>query len=166
MALGPFCSQIIHSMLVEIFYSVSSGGPGKSTLFRKSNQMIPIGKRWATFLFVNTHVYGHVDAICNNKFKWNWHSVGYILKLTNLPVMLQQVDKALQSKLSLALHLPVGLTSLIGIWEKGHIRADHNLTFVVSGAAGACGSIAGQVTSIHTLNTLLVAYIYLYGLEH
>ena len=39
-----------------------------------------------------------------------------------------------------------GLTSYIGIREKAHIKPDSNQAMVISGAAGACGMAAGQVT--------------------
>lgn len=38
-----------------------------------------------------------------------------------------------------------GLTALLGVREKGHVIKGAKQTMVVSGAAGACGCIAGQV---------------------
>lgn len=38
-----------------------------------------------------------------------------------------------------------GLSAFFGIREKGHVTKDAKQTMVVSGAAGACGSVAGQV---------------------
>lgn len=40
-----------------------------------------------------------------------------------------------------------GLTALLGVREKGHVIKGANQTMVVSGAAGACGCIAGQVNT-------------------
>ena len=61
---------------------------------------------------------------------------------------LLQLDKdLLQENPTLALSLLsiAGLTALLGIREKGHITRGAGLTCVISGAAGACGSLAGQV---------------------
>ena len=47
--------------------------------------------------------------------------------------------------LSLGILGVTGLTGILGIREKAHIVPGRNQTVVVSGAAGACGTAAGQV---------------------
>ena len=43
------------------------------------------------------------------------------------------------------------LTSFLGIREKAHITPGANQSVVVSGAAGACGMAAGQVSKFSSI---------------
>ena len=47
-----------------------------------------------------------------------------------------------------------GLTGILGIREKAHIVPGNNQTVVVSGAAGACGTAAGQVAKMFAISRL------------
>ena len=53
-----------------------------------------------------------------------------------------------------------GLTSFVGIREKAHIKGGANQAVVVSGAAGACGMAAGQVSHEEFENSCLMVFMW------
>ncbi|XP_077555818.1 prostaglandin reductase 2-like [Haemaphysalis longicornis] len=85
------------------------------------------------------------DVVCR-AMSWPWQ---LYFKATD--DSLQKLDvKALGGDVSIVLTCLglTGLTALLGLREKGGIKPSAKQTCVVSAAAGACGSLAGQISKL------------------
>ncbi|XP_066540606.1 prostaglandin reductase 2 [Hoplias malabaricus] len=76
-------------------------------------------------------------------FTWPWQTHNVIDGNSLQKIDPEIVDGHLSYVLG-AVGMP-GLTALLGVREKGHVTPGAGQTMVVSGAAGACGSLAGQI---------------------
>ncbi|KAL5009238.1 hypothetical protein ScPMuIL_014819 [Solemya velum] len=94
--------------------------------------------------------------IVESSFNWPW--ILYYTRSQDCNQEIRKVEKnIIGENLSLPLTLLglIGLTSYLGIKEKGHVTQGGNQTFVASGAAGACGSVAGQVTRLEGCSNIV-----------
>ncbi|XP_052272923.1 prostaglandin reductase 2-like isoform X2 [Dreissena polymorpha] len=100
---------------------------------------------------------GVVTASCSASFavgdmvqalmNWPWVE-RFNTRVDSALFPLYKLDDSLKYKPQLVLSLfgITGLTSYLGVKERGQLSADTKQTFVVSGAAGACGNLAGQMS--------------------
>lgn len=84
-------------------------------------------------------------------FTWPWQTLAVLQGATLQKLDPELVDGHLSYFLG-AVGMP-GLTALFGVREKGHVTKGR--TMVVSGAAGACGSVAGQVGRLDGCSTVV-----------
>ncbi|KAK7492276.1 hypothetical protein BaRGS_00016373 [Batillaria attramentaria] len=87
-----------------------------------------------------------VGDIVSATFLWPWASY-FTIESTNV----RKLQKDLFSQhpsLALSLLGGTGLTAYLGMVERGHVTREGQQTVVVSSAAGATGSVAGQVARI------------------
>nr|XP_033809009.1 prostaglandin reductase 2 isoform X1 [Geotrypetes seraphini] len=81
------------------------------------------------------------DTVCS--FNWPWQTRAIVEGKILQKLHPELVGGHLSYFLG-AVGMP-GLTALFGVKEKGHVTLGAGQTMVVSGAAGACGSLAGQI---------------------
>ncbi|XP_060735970.1 prostaglandin reductase 2 isoform X1 [Tachysurus vachellii] len=86
-------------------------------------------------------------------FNWHWQTYDVIDGSSVEKVDPSMVDGHLSNVLG-AVGMP-GLTALLGVREKGHVIRGAGQTMVISGASGACGSLAGQIGRLDGCETVV-----------
>ncbi|CAK8697566.1 unnamed protein product [Clavelina lepadiformis] len=85
------------------------------------------------------------DLVTSTDMSWQWKKFTVVHSES-----IRKIDgiSEEQSSLTLGIFGLTGLTGAIGVMEQGNIQSDLFQTVVVSGAAGACGCVAGQVAKL------------------